>query len=102
MAALDLRGGHVLGLGFSAGYDSGPAVGPGGRGSTAPGVSFPARSGGFAAGQGGRQGVAQSLFGWSLGVAEAEDDEEQGSVMLYLADGGGDFGVAGLTDEPDG
>ena len=36
------------------------------------------------------------------GLLEAEDGDEQGDVVLDLADGGGDLGAAGLADEPDG
>jgi hypothetical protein len=48
------------------------------------------------------QGVPQSLLRWSWWVLQAEYGDEQGCVVFYLADGGRDFGVAGLADESDG
>src|ERR1700683_1955446 len=39
------RGGRFLDLDLSAGYDGGPAVGPGGRGSTSPRSFLPCSSG---------------------------------------------------------
>ena len=47
------------------------------------------------------QGVPQSLFVLVMRGSQAEDGQEQGGVVLDLADGGGDLGVAGLADEPD-
>lgn len=33
---------------------------------------------------------------------DAEDGEEQAGIVLDPADGGGDFPVSGVADEPDG
>src|ERR1039458_10896982 len=47
------------------------------------------------------QGDPQSLFGWSCGILQAEDGQEQAGIVFDLPDGGGDLGVAGVADEPD-
>src|SRR6266566_6867785 len=64
---------------LASGYDSGPAVGPGGRGSTGPGLSFL---------------VAGTASGWSGGLRERVDALPRGRDRLGPRPGGLDLQAA--------